>query len=462
MTLRRGWAWGVVAVVLSLSACSSESTNVGSGGAGTGGTATGGAGGATGGTSGAGGGAGAGGSTGGSGGASGGAGGTGGASGGAGGTGGASGGAGGTGGASSCGNGVCDSGEMLTCVGDCSKWYYVTNATNPNGTTSTDPQTWRGDLTFTSSTALTLAFTHTSGNTATETNHTYTLASNHAISTNGSATGQMSPAADFFALAGMTAPLQVLAVRKGSGLSKASIAGTYRVRGLQGKKSDKSLNGLSAQLVLDANGCISSGSGQRTDGTTPVALTFVKAPGTSGTGCATVTADGKINLAHQQQSGAGTQPVTYEGWVGSGGNVILWTRNESTGFEPGVILAVREVAGHGVAKVKGTYGVTHLVGLNSVRGDIALNNGAVTGGTLAIIGQTGITVTGDGYQVAANGNMATTVKDTVSPSGGFQAGQASNFGAAGLSPILVTAVAASYNTNAPSNKPSLMVWVLRK
>jgi hypothetical protein len=351
---------------------------------------------------------------------------------------------------------------MLTCVKDCQSWYYVTNASNPlNAATTADPQTWRGDLTFTSTSAFTASFTHTSGATATA-NHTYTLGSNFALTADGSVEGQMTAAQDFFAAGGNAAPLQIFGVRKGSGLSKGSIAGTYRIRGLLAKTNDATLLGLSATITLDVNGCITSGSGQRTDGVAaPIAITFVKATGASGTGCATVSATGELNLQHQQQTTAGTQIVSFVGWVGSAGDVLLFTRNESIGFQPGVFLGLREKSSHGLSKVKGTYAVTHLVSLNSVRGTVILNNGSVTGGTLDTIGQSGIAVTGGNYLVTGVGRMVANVKDTVLTAGGNQAGQASSFTAGGLSPILVTSVAATYDSNAGSSKPSLMAWVLR-
>jgi len=458
---------------LAVLACSSESTNAGSGGSSSGGNAgssttgggggtTGGSGGtATGGTGATGGASGSGGQSG-SGGASGAAG-SGGSAGATGGTGGSTGGTGGTGGTAGCGDGVCSSAEMLTwsCAGDCANWYYVTNATNPvDATSGNAPQTWRGDLTFKSTGSLSVSYTSTAGSPANGENHTYTLNSQLEIATDGATKGQMSPSLDFFAVGGTAAPVQLFGVRKGSGMSKNTIQGTYRIRGLLGKVSDKSLSGLSGTLIFNSNGCLMANS---TGGGTLGAVTFVAASGTTGTGCATVDAAGKITLPHQETSGGSTVNVTYEGWIGSKGDVILLTRNLGSSFEPGVIIAVRERAsGHAVGKVKGTYGVTHLVNLNSAYGTIILDGlGQVTGGTLNTLTSTGVAVTGGTYSMDGKGHFATTVVDTIVTGGVHHAGQASNFPSGGFAPILVTSNAATQGLSQPSKDPSLMVWVLR-
>jgi hypothetical protein len=229
-----------------------------------------------------------------------------------------------------------------------------------------------------------------------------------------------------------------------------------------GRNSDKELFGISATLNFGPSGCISTGSdGIVTDGTTPTAFSFVPAPGSSGVGCATVQSGGAIDLPHQQFSNNVTTDTTYQGWVGAGGDVILWTRNEATGFEPGVIVAVREHGAHGTSKVTGTYTFTHLLGLASVRGEISMSNGNLNGGTLSTITANGIAITGGVYSASSVGNFAAKVVDQLSPAGLYQAGQAANYTANGFCPLLVTSKAAVLDASEPSAAPSLMVWVLQ-
>jgi len=170
--------------------------------------------------------------------------------------------------------------------------------------------------------------------------------------------------------------------------------------------------------------------------------------------------DGQFTLDHNEASAGSTKKHTFEGWVGSGGDLIVWTHKDSTGFQPGLWIGVRTKSGHDASKVSGSYFVSHLINKNSVRGNIDLANGNVSGGTLATIASSGINVSGGSYTVLGAGELALAVTDVNGT--GYQAGQASNYTANGIAPVLVTtSVASGGNAGLSPNAPSLMFWILK-
>ena len=375
-----------------------------------------------------------------------------------------------------CGDSQCNGGEnSATCCKDCGcgagttcsanggctfgDWYLVTTAWTgaPN-----KPRTVRGQVAFDAQNIMTITSWDDS-NGGSGTNHSYAMS----LTPDGAVTllgdygyteGTMANSFDFMVTAGVDKTTQSLFVRKGSGLSAATLSGKYRFIAINGNAAAEYLTGADGTFMFDAQGCVDPGATTATT-SSGLVVSFDKT-------CADVKSDGEITLPTSQKSMAGNVSVNWRGYVGMKGDIVVLTREPNNALAPGTLVLLRSTAGHTQTTLTGSYGISHLPYNNNtdssfaVRGAIVLNGaGGITGDVVST--STGITlgVNGTSYAVNDDGGFATTIVDSNNFTG-YQAGLAGPV-VNGASQVMISHSTSMQDPAGPSTTGSLLVWVRR-